>query len=338
MAGIRTFLDSSSIHGLGHISTTRSYSRLFWICVVVTGFSVAGFLINQSVESWSEQPFVTTIETMPTEELKLPKITVCPPKNRFTDLNYDLVMAKNMSFTKEMKTELSNYAKYVIDKGFLKYLSKVEEKDHFYNYYHGLSGFTFPNLNLNQMWLDDDIHPTLSIQSDSYALSGTISTEHFGEKFNIDLMERNVDYTVRIKIPNDLINWNSTIKINMKVEWVLPEKGSLYLSGYGAFTGFSGTYDFREYNLSTTTSNPILISYDYKHQTFGNDLKMDFMPGFKITWSYSGIELSKRVTNNSTPRYWTTSFGRNIKQFSILRAYILLIYFQVYKYDSCNIH
>ena len=97
MEGITTFLESSSIHGLTYISTTRKYARLFWILVVITGFSVASFLIKESFDSWSESPVKTTIETLPIAEIKLPKVTVCPPKNTFTDLNYDLMMTENMT-------------------------------------------------------------------------------------------------------------------------------------------------------------------------------------------------------------------------------------------------
>ena len=81
MERVRTFLETSTIHGLNYISTTRKYSRLFWILIVIVGFSGAGFLINESFQSWSESPVKTTIETLPIAEIKFPKVTVCPPKN-----------------------------------------------------------------------------------------------------------------------------------------------------------------------------------------------------------------------------------------------------------------
>ena len=93
MKGVSTFLESSSIHGLHYISTTRKYVRLLWILVVIIGFLVASLLIKESFDSWSESPIKTTVETLPISTIKLPKVTVCPPKNTFTDLNYDLMMS-----------------------------------------------------------------------------------------------------------------------------------------------------------------------------------------------------------------------------------------------------
>ena len=99
MEGVRTFLESSTIHGLTYISTTRKCVRLFWILVVIAGFVGASLLIKESFDSWSESPIKTTVETLPISDITLPKVTVCPPKNTFTDLNYDLMMTENITFT-----------------------------------------------------------------------------------------------------------------------------------------------------------------------------------------------------------------------------------------------
>ena len=87
----KSILESSTIHGLSHITTPNRLVRLFWILTVLTGFSIAFMIIEQSFRTWSENPITTTIETLPVSALTLPKITVCPPKNSFTNLNYDLV-------------------------------------------------------------------------------------------------------------------------------------------------------------------------------------------------------------------------------------------------------
>ena len=71
-------------------------------------------LIKVSFDSWSESPVKTTIETLPISEIKFPRVTVCPPKNTFTDLNYDLMMTENETFTKEMRDEMFKYALEVI--------------------------------------------------------------------------------------------------------------------------------------------------------------------------------------------------------------------------------
>ena len=138
MEGVRAFLESSTIHGLTYISTTRKYVRLIWILVVVSGFLGASLLIKESFDSWSESPIKTTVETLPISEITFPKVTVCPPKNTFTDLNYDLMMTENITLTDEMRHEMFKYALEVINEdGFSgNEWTKLHEEDRFYNWYH----------------------------------------------------------------------------------------------------------------------------------------------------------------------------------------------------------
>ena len=53
MEEVRTFLDSSTIHGLAYISSTRKFFRVIWVLVVIGGFTGAGVLIYQSFDSWA---------------------------------------------------------------------------------------------------------------------------------------------------------------------------------------------------------------------------------------------------------------------------------------------
>ena len=111
MENWREFFESSTIHGLAYIATGRRYVRLFWILVVIVGFTGAGYMIYQSFQSWAGSPIKTTIETLPiTEMITFPKVTVCPPKNTYTDLNYDLMMTENMTLDNDTRQELTNYA------------------------------------------------------------------------------------------------------------------------------------------------------------------------------------------------------------------------------------
>ena len=52
MINIKSLLESSTIHGLIHISTNQKLMRLFWIIVVIAGFTGAGMMIYQSFQSW----------------------------------------------------------------------------------------------------------------------------------------------------------------------------------------------------------------------------------------------------------------------------------------------
>ena len=64
--GLKAFFESSTIHGLVYIATTKHrLIRLFWILVVIAGFTGAGVMIYQSFQSWADSPVKTTIETLP---------------------------------------------------------------------------------------------------------------------------------------------------------------------------------------------------------------------------------------------------------------------------------
>ena len=143
MEELRIFLESSTIHGLTYISTTRKYVKLFWILVVFGGFTGAGMLIYASFEAWNESPIKTTIETVSIKEITFPKVTVCPPKHVYTSLNYDLVMKKNMTLSDETRNNLTRYAidllnDHLLEK-IMKNLNKFEEKDRYHNWYYGFS-------------------------------------------------------------------------------------------------------------------------------------------------------------------------------------------------------
>ena len=111
MESIRNFLESSTIHGLTYISTTRKCVRFFWIIVVIAGFTGAGVIIYKSFQDWNESPIKTTIETLPIKDISFPKVTVCPPKNTFTDLNYHLKKLENITLDNDTRNDLANYAK-----------------------------------------------------------------------------------------------------------------------------------------------------------------------------------------------------------------------------------
>ena len=105
---MKEFLESSTIHGLSYIAANRRLVRLFWIWVVITGFTGAAVMIQQSFSSWADSPISTTIETRPITEIDFPNVTVCPPRNSFTSLIPDLVSSRKMMFDDQKRLELSN--------------------------------------------------------------------------------------------------------------------------------------------------------------------------------------------------------------------------------------
>ena len=66
---MKEFLENSTIHGLSYISTTKRFSKLFWIVIVLSGFFEASILINSSFQEWKESPIKTIIETFSIEKM-----------------------------------------------------------------------------------------------------------------------------------------------------------------------------------------------------------------------------------------------------------------------------
>ena len=58
MTSIRNFLEASTIHGLNYISTTKKLEKVFWIIVVIAGFTGAGVLIYTSFQTWADSPWL----------------------------------------------------------------------------------------------------------------------------------------------------------------------------------------------------------------------------------------------------------------------------------------
>ena len=53
--------------------------QLFWISMMVAGFSMASYIIHQSFKLWESSPFATTVDILPISSLPIPDFTLCPP-------------------------------------------------------------------------------------------------------------------------------------------------------------------------------------------------------------------------------------------------------------------
>ena len=168
MEHLKTFLESSTIHGLQYISTGKKYIRIFWILVVIAGFFGSGVLIYNSFQSWEQSPVKTTIETLEITKLVYPKVTVCPPKNTYTNLNYDLSMAENITLDNDTRKEYASFAATQLHQHLYaistKNLSFLEDINRYYNWYHGYTKISLP-------YIDED---HLNYRVDTAATSGTI--------------------------------------------------------------------------------------------------------------------------------------------------------------------
>ena len=203
MEGLKEFLESSTIHGLAHISTNRGLVRFLWLFVVLIGFSGAGILIHQSFSSWAASPISTTIETVPISDLDFPNVTVCPPKKSFTSLNPDLVMSKNMTFDLKKRHEVA--ASIVDTVFFANYEPKYKEfleyrgQQKLIDLYSGVSKINLPR----------HVQPGNGVtyrtyEYDTQALSGSISTPYFRKPFDNNTFELTLIMQAFIYVPDKI--------------------------------------------------------------------------------------------------------------------------------------
>ena len=191
MEEIRAFLSNSTIHGLYYISTEKKFSRLLWIVVVTVGFVGASLLIEKSFRGWSESPVDTSVEIVDMTDVKFPPVTVCPPVNTMTPLNY--LLTGNMSnFDEESRMKLIFYVDQILSEGARK--SFISQKDHFEentfrNWFLGKSRISVEYLNSD----NQKVYKVVTA-----AEAGSITTPFFGELSENATIENEVLYEVEI--------------------------------------------------------------------------------------------------------------------------------------------
>ena len=168
-------------------------------------------------------------------------------------------------------------------------------KDRYYNWYHGYTEIKLPYY---------DFYDKLSYDLNTAASSGSINTQHFGEDFDADKVEKHLIYEVYVYPPASVGN-NTNVTLHIDVEMVSIKDMS---SGQDTLS-----VDFRTVKTSHKSFNFSLDDYfpsDYYQILFRRDVlpadvtkqKLELMPGFKATWHYSGdvkVEPEARYYNRN---------------------------------------
>ena len=193
MEGVKEFCESTTIHGFAYISTTRRLIRLFWICVVIAGFTGAAALIQQSFSSWASSPVSTTIETLPISDLDFPNVTVCPPRNSFTSLNPDLLMSRNITFNDNQRKELDIFEDSNVETKYLEF-TEYSKEEHLH-WYTGISKINVPHSNER----GGQTYKEYNFETTSPA--GSFSTPYFKQPFDQNKFERYLQIEAHINVP-----------------------------------------------------------------------------------------------------------------------------------------
>ena len=84
-----------------------------------------------------------------------------PPKNTFTNLNYDLMMLENMTLDNDTRDELTQFAVGLIQEEIykdVKRISLIQEDNRYYNWYRGYTPITLPYWGLQNPGITHCLH------------------------------------------------------------------------------------------------------------------------------------------------------------------------------------
>ena len=283
MEHVGTFLGSSSIHGLSHISKNKNCKKFFWLFVVVLGFTTAFFLISTSFQSWRASPVKTLTETLPISYLRLPKVTVCPPKNTFTDFNYDLMLAEDKKLTDEKRDELYKFAvENAQENSYMDALNELQEDKRFYNWYHGFSSVEPPKA----------YGAAFSKIITTNAPSGSIAMVNYGQKFQPYLVRGNLLYKIHLR--SNTTSQNTTLHIEVeKISMIGLTNGKEVYTVNGRYNLDANKVDMHS-KFSPPGNNWYSFDLDRKDVSAEDTKNLDLkqMPGFRFRWYYTGGNLT----------------------------------------------
>jgi hypothetical protein len=218
MDTFKEFLETSTIHGLVYISTSRTkVLKATWVIIVLVAFITALNLINNSYIEWDKDPVSTTISTKPIHLLPFPNVTVCPPEGYNTALNYDLLESSKATLTQndidEMKTSARKVFMMEPYDDFLELIEAVVNPENLQMVYRGLQTVPIPNP-----------YSTDGFLVECRAPNGSISTPWFGEKDAFDPIYYQANHT-NMYVLNmqhyDMSNWtggNLSLVVELEVD------------------------------------------------------------------------------------------------------------------------
>ena len=284
MEVVKQFFETSTIHGLYYISTTRKWAKLFWVIIVLGGFSGAGYLIYQSFYNWDQSPISTTIETLPISQITYPKLTVCPPRNSYLNLNYDILHSDSFKLDNHTRNVLFEYALKTVQEAFytemMTNLSKVEDPNRYHGWYNGYTWLKYPYYHSERKQFIYDIHTS--------AISGNITTQYFGDKFNPIKVEASIGVAVSVYFSKKINNTKEWLHINLKTNSIDNTSDNYQMKFKNEIVKLEP--DIKDYK--NIIRGPFAkyayiafnrkISDDVLRKTIGQDM----MPGFNFTWEF----------------------------------------------------
>ena len=287
----RDFLESSTIHGLVHISTGKNaIIRCIWAMIVIACFSYDIYMIENAFQSWAATPVVTSVDTKPIEEVSLPEITICPPSGTNTALNLDLLTAEGLELSETQRENLTLAALENLHNSSINRF--IEEQASFHSLqsiqdvYEGLQqilyAFTVPGFSFNGVNYADMFHHE-TVMSRSGALEGSYSTLGWGQLVTESNLKPTLDFTYKAYLSPQVFTAQSPILV-IQIDSNTEESPVPFANVPSADVGELVTITFGEQGDTYGSAGYVNFT-----QTFELDPK-DPQCGFTVKFSRSNIQ------------------------------------------------
>ena len=278
MEKVQEFLESSSIHGLSYVASSKRCLRLFWLIVVFSCFLISGSLIRRSVLSWENTPVVTTIETLPITEASFPLVTVCPPRRSYTNLNYDLMSMENARLDNQTRSRLIRHAvKLINDAIFERDLDLMKVESGLSNWYRGYDRIFLPQ--------KPRVNNMTSYMLYSYASSGSVMTVGFKKDFDAAKFPLEITNKVYIYLPKE-IQYVDNASITLRIEHDTNDKENIRLNNKKLDLSQAEPL---ELVLPVSYCGRLCIVKFYREMEpeYFEGWKLKRMTGMKVSWHYN---------------------------------------------------
>ena len=182
-------------------------------------------------------------------------------------------------------------------------LSLIDEEDRYYNWYTGKSALNLPFWGHDiTMLCNIEICNLASLRYfiDTFATSGTILTNYFGEKIKKSQIEKKILARIFLRVPQNAVN-NENITFHVEVEKFVMNGMENYI---GTLNDEKSKY---EKKFSPPEKQYALQLHRQLTESDILDLDEDVTPSFKIKWHYNS-----NIPDTSNDSFLFTNFEPNI--------------------------
>ena len=180
----------------------------------------------------------------------------------------------------------------------------LQEKNKYYNWYHGYTQIrsTFTEYGDSRFYYNTKKYdrPGVFYPLMTSTTSATISTQHFGDKFDANNVETQIVYNINLRVLPFSIRYNKNVTLHIIIDNVLMQDLSTSMKDttIGKEEITIGKEYFTNSRIEKSFKPPHIEPYfiiELKRKIAPEDLrsqKLTRMPGFKVTWYYSGIDVT----------------------------------------------